>query len=370
MNPIHDDSQEDLPSDSTDSAGKPMDDVSFGDCDGPEVLSQCDQMNLAEISASADALVLHSLLMHNSGLLEESTNRALERTLATLDANHRASTEAVPHSPAELHTLPASRATTVVRMRWWQDNRVRIAIAASILFVLMTFVWQVRLPNAKTLLAQAYEYSLSTADREYHVRLQRGPISTSGTLLVRGNQAFRLQVQSLAGEQVFGRNDVEYWYAPPIGPVLKSDSRYWIASMLHQHSGGLPYLEPATVMQRLQDGYSLRRELVDDPATQRPTYRIVAKNEATDGDFFRPDQVTLWIDAESGRAIRISLERNPEEASNDFANPSVFYGMLTVEYVRETELSADYYRCESQFPDRTILSRPWSSELPKSNANQ
>lgn len=140
--------------------------------------------------------------------------------------------------------------------------------------------------------------------------------------------------------------------------------------MLHQHSGGLPYLEPATVMQRLQDGYSLRRELVDDPATQRPTYRIVAKNEATDGDFFRPDQVTLWIDAESGRAIRISLERNPEEASNDFANPSVFYGMLTVEYVRETELSADYYRCESQFPDRTILSRPWSSDLPKSNANQ
>ncbi len=65
--------------------------------------------------------------------------------------------------------------------------------------------------------------------------------------------AFRLQVQSIAGEQVFGRNDVEYWYAPPIGPVLKSDSRYWIASMLHQHSGGLPYLEPATVIQRLQD---------------------------------------------------------------------------------------------------------------------
>jgi hypothetical protein len=252
-------------------------------------------------------------------------------------------------------------------MQWWQDNRVRIAIAASILFVLITFVWQVRLPNAKTLLAQAYEYSLSTADREYHVRFQRGPISTSGTLLVRGNQAFRLQFQSIAGEQLFGRNDVEYWYAPPIGPVLKSDSRYWIASMLHQHSDGLSYVEPATVLQRLQDGYSLRRELVEDPETQRPTYRIVAKNEAADSDFFRPDQVTLWIDAESGRAIRIVLERNPGEASNDIAKPSVFYGMLTVEYVRETELTADYYRCESQFPDRTILSRPWSSELPKSN---
>lgn len=148
-------------------------------------------------------------------------------------------------------------------------------------------------------MAQAYEYSLSTADREYHVRLQRGPISTSGTLLVRGNQAFRLQVRSIAGEQVFGRSDVEYWYAPPIGPVLKSDSRYWIASMLHQHSGGLPYLEPATVIQRLQDGYSLRRELIDDPATQRATYRIVANNEAGKSDFFRPDRVTLWIDAES-----------------------------------------------------------------------
>lgn len=370
MNPINDESQEDLPSDLADSAGIPMDDVSFGDCDGPEVLSKCDRMNPAEIKASADALVLHSLLLHNGGLLEESTNRALQRTLASLDANSEASVEAVLSTPAELQSLPIDATSKVVRIWWWQDNRLRIAIAASILFVLITFVWQVRLPNAKTLLAQAYEYSLSTADREYHVRLQRGPISTSGTLLVRGNQAFRLQVESIAGEQVFGRNDFEYWYAPPIGPVLKSDSRYWIASMLHQHSGGLPYLEPATVMQRLQNGYSLRRELVDDPTTQRPTYRIVAKNELADSDFFRPEQVTLWIDAESGRAMRILLERNLGEASNKVANPSVFYGMLTIEYVKESELSADYYRCESQFPDRTILSRPWSNELPKSKANQ
>lgn len=370
MNPIDDDLQEEGPNDSVDSAGIPLDDFSLVDCDGPDVLSHCDPMNPEEMRASADALILHSLLLHNSGLLDESTHRALEQTLAALTENHRNSSEAVSPSPAELHDLTASSTSTVVRMRWWQDNRVRMAIAASILFVLMTFVWQGRLPNAQTLLAQAYEYSLSTSDREYHVRLQRGPISASGTLLVRGNQAFRLQVRSIAGEQVFGRSDVEYWYAPPIGPVLKSDSRYWIASMLHQHSGGLPYLEPATVIQRLQDGYSLRRELIDDPATQRPTYRIVANNEAGKSDFFRPDRVTLWIDAESGRAIRILLERNPEEASHDIANPSVFYGMLTIEYVKETELSADYYRCESQFPDRTILSRPWSSELPNSNSNR
>ena len=85
-----------------------------------------------------------------------------------------------------------------------------MAMAASVIFVLFTFFWQSRLPSAKALLAQAYEYSLALLDREYQVTLTRGDMSMEGTLLVRGNEAFLLTVNTIAGQQTFGRNGQEY----------------------------------------------------------------------------------------------------------------------------------------------------------------
>lgn len=324
-----------------------------------EILGQCERMSQEEIQATADSLLMHGLLLHSNGTLQESTDRALQRTLSALNDGDDSTEEILP---LELQSTPSTSSHD--RVRWWQNNRVRMAVAASLLFILITFVWQSRLPSARSLLAQAFEYSLSNLDREYHIRLERGPIETEGTLIVRGNHSLRLQIQSIAGEQVFGRSGDEYWFAPPIGPVLKSDSRYWIASMLHQHSGELPYLEPATVIQRLQEGYSLKREFVDDPLTNRPSYRIIATSDVESSDIFQPERVTLWIDVESGRTVRIILQRHLEKRTEETGNPPIFQGLLTIEYRKESQLAEDFYRCESQYPDRTILSRQWSTETP------
>lgn len=312
-----------------------------------------------QLQATADAFLVHSLLLHESGALEASTERALQATLSALHA------ESEPSITASTSVI--ARETSVAsqtRDRWWNRSSTRMAIAASVLFILLTFFWQTRLPNAKTLLAQAYQSSLSNLDREYHLALKRGELETEGTIIVRGNRAFLLQVKSIAGLQTFGRNDNDYWFAAPIGPVLKSDSRYFIASMLHQHSGGLPYLDPATVIQRLQEGYSLQRDMVEDPQTERTSYRIIATNQSDSSDFLRPDKVTLWIDLENSRVTRMVLVRTAKKEGSDNQNPSFFDGTLSIDYVTESNLAEEFYRAETQYPERAILSRPWAAEAP------
>lgn len=325
----------------------------LGGADLQDVLEQGDKLGLEQLQSTADSLLVHSLLLHDSGALKESTERALQATLSALQTEIDMTTATTSHSAT---AKPVN--DLYHRSRWWSSGPTRIAIAASVLFVLFTFVWQTRLPNAKTLLAQAYQYSLSNLDREYRFNLKQGELQTAdGTLVVRGNRAFLLRVNSIAGMQIFGRNDNDYWFAPPIGPVLKSDSRYFIASMLDQHSGGLPYLDPATVIQRLQEGYALQRDIIEDPASKRSSYRIIATNTTEPTDFLRPDTVTLWIDLDSSRVIRIMLERKDRKGGSEREKRAIFAGKLTVDYVTESQLSEEFYTVENQFPGRTVLSR-------------
>ena len=314
----------------------------------------------------ADALLLHSLLLQNAGSLHDSTERGLQRALSALRSNDQKleTEDELFLTSQSIEPVTEPTVHREFRSRWWHQRGLRMAVAASVIFVLLTFFWQSRLPSAKALLAQAYEYSLALLDREYQVTLTRGDMSMEGTLLVRGNEALLLTVNTIAGQQTFGRNGREYWLAPTIGPVLKSDSRYWIASILHQHSGGLPYLEPATVLQRLQSDYKLARERRVDPKTNRDSYLVTALLEKPEqsADFLRPHRVQLWIDVESGRTQRIVLERHAPSPLRDSSGATLFDGTLTIEFNRETStLAPDYYRCESRFPDRTILSRPWSA---------
>jgi hypothetical protein len=322
-------------------------------------LESVDGLTPEQLQSAADAFLVHSLLLHESGALEDSTERALQATLSALHTDSETSSTASTSIMAR-ETVVASQSHN----RWWNRSSTRMAVAASILFILLTFSWQMRLPNAKTLLAQAYQSSLSNLDREYHLTLKRGELETEGTIIVRGNRAFLLQVKSIAGLQTFGRNDKDYWFAAPIGPVLKSDSRFFIASMLHQHSGGLPYLDPATVIQRLQEGYSLQRDMIEDPQIERTSYRIIATNQADSSDFLRPDKVTLWIDLENSRVTRMVLERTAKQQGTDNHNPSIFDGTLSIDYVTESNLPEEFYQAETQYPERAILSRPWAAESP------
>lgn len=261
-----------------------------------------------------------------------------------------------------INETEAVQVADVVRMPRRSLRWGAIAIAASVLLGLF-FVLDGAGTSSRAM--AAVQRSLNVAadqmTRKYLLQIQyRTPTEyepqIDNDLYVRGHDRFALRHPGLLPGNSFwiGKNEMNEWVVPPIGPVRIGNDMVlsrWLASYQQLDT---PYLHVATFLTRMSEGYLLE-ELSDEEVTlpdgtQVACQHIRAELEITD-EPNAPDTIELWASRETGMAIRIVVRWSLE--AGQVGRESV---VLTFQN-DEPSLSDEWFAPEAHYQGRRVIMR-------------
>ncbi|MEO1617513.1 MAG: hypothetical protein AAFV88_16795 [Planctomycetota bacterium] len=192
-----------------------------------------------------------------------------------------------------------------------------IAIAASVLLALFLLIDG---GGTSSTAMAAVQRSLNVAaeqmTRKYLLQVQyrtstEQEAQSDIDLYVRGHDRFALRHPGLLPGNSFwlGKNQIDEWVVPPIGPVRIGNDMVlsrWLAS---QQQLDTPYLHLTTLLTRMSDGYRLEEksdeEITLPDGTKETCQHVLAKLQRADEGNSPPDTIELWASRETGMAIRI-----------------------------------------------------------------
>ncbi len=251
----------------------------------------------------------------------------------------------VTRGMAELDAAP--RSTNVVRVTRF---RLRLALRAAILFVaivgLIFVVQKTPAVSAAAIVTRSLERSLENVGRHYvaqnTTRLGTRSIEVRADVYTKGpNQlAIRIQLPFLPQPLWFGRSGNDAWLVPPRGPVFVGDAEdldHWSDDDLSPRDLQLP-----DMLSKLRNSYSLvalpdeTLETADGP---RRTLRVRGERSRS-ATSRHPDRIEVWIDAESGLALKIVADWILAEGESGRES-------LIVEYKESTELDETFFTPEA-----------------------
>ncbi|MDZ4686372.1 MAG: hypothetical protein SH850_14990, partial [Planctomycetaceae bacterium] len=295
-----------------------------------------------EAQRAADVSLLHTLL---------------EQALRPDAAAREIRVQRVAASVRET-VMPAAPATVPTRRRW-------LATLTTVAAVLMAGVLLRNTFNPRTTATAAVDTALKAAtvetDRAYRVqtdlRLPDGaPKELTADLWVRGGSQFVVRQDVPWGDLYLGSDGVDHWVIRPVGPVLTGPEPGLIEQWLLRDQLSLPFLQVATLLQRLADRYDLKlgpaAEIVTAEGAKPVWCTQVVGTKRDASDLLAPDVIRLWTARQSGVAQQVELLWNrPED------QPGVSRVTLRLQPLA-AELPADWYRHEAHHdPDRRASRR-------------
>jgi hypothetical protein len=198
-------------------------------------------------------------------------------------------------------------------------------------------------------------------DRAYRVtadlRLPDGtPKSLTADLWVRGGHHYVLRQDAPLGDLFLGSDGVEHWVVPPVLPVVVGSEPGLIEQLLLRDQLSMPFLQVATLLQRLASRYDLKlgpageiTTSADGPAVWC-TQVVGTKRDASDA--LAPDVIHLWTARQSGVAQQVELDWNRSDEQPGLRRVRLQLQPLT------NELPADWYQhAPHHATDRRVIRR-------------
>jgi hypothetical protein len=169
--------------------------------------------------------------------------------------------------------------------------------------------------TAMAAVTQSLNQALQDIGRHYVVHSQwRLPNQGSETykvdLFVKGGEQFALKIpgpiQPLNSIWV-GSNQDQSWVVPPIGPVLEGNRRNLSKWFDKREDVATPYLHVTTALEMMGEVYELKTLPDEDVKAEGETigcHRVtgILKGKSSKE---KPDQIDLWVNAESGVAMKL-----------------------------------------------------------------
>ncbi len=163
-------------------------------------------------------------------------------------------------------------------------------------------------------------------------------------LYVKGGDKFAVRFGGPLQEVAYfwiGSNETHSWVVPPVGPVLEGDRRHLTSWFDERDDVSTPYLHITTALEKLSNLYELQILPDDDLEMNGKSHRCQRVNGtlARESTFSSPDRIDLWVDADSGVALKIV-------ASWDLAEDQFGRESATIMLQEEKELSDDFFTSE------------------------
>jgi hypothetical protein len=215
--------------------------------------------------------------------------------------------------------------------------------------------------NATAAVDTALKAASAETDRAYRVnadlRLPDGsPKALTADLWVRGGSQYVLRQDGLLGDLFLGTDGHDHWVIPPVGPVFTGTEPGLVEQWLLRNELSMPFLQVATLLQRLADRYDLKLGPAAEitTAADRPpvwcTHVVGMKREASDR--LAPDVIHLWTARQSGVAQQVELLWSRADDQPGLRRVTLQLQPLA------TELPSDWYRHDSHHaPDRRVVQR-------------
>lgn len=310
--------------------------------------------SLPELSAAdrrrvADLLWLDALLEHAQVRHAPAVESAVASVLTRLRDNDLGHVFNVPNEEGRVENVPHGRR----RSRRWASLLVAAAL------VLIGIVWWQQAPNsAYAMVEQVYRAALSTTDRTYRVTLTSDAPAVkvkTATLTVRGGEKFAFEhTGPLGGHLWIGSNGRDFWFVPPVGPVLVADSEQFVGQWLNRSQADLPFLQLTTILERMRDHYELMvlpNEPIDASGPTMHHLRARRRSDVTAEHARLPETVELWADRQTGVLQRLILTR-----SHNSTRPGP--QTITFDLTGEEPRAADFYDYSSHASNRVVVHLP------------
>ena len=296
-----------------------------------------------------DLVWLDSLLYQSQHAekLSASTNRTIDQVLTRLRSDSKeATSKTIPPAVQP----PASAQRRPKKGRGWGS---RLTVAAA-LFVAAIGWWVSQPQAAKAMFDQAMNAALTQEDRVYQVTITPFQSTTpprTGRLTVRGGEKFVFErIGPLGGRLAIGGNGKEFWFAPPIGPVLVANSEDVIPEWSQKPDLDMPFLQITTILRRMRDAYRLTRLPSETLAGHDgPLNHLVAdRRRRARGPFgMAPTKIELWTAPETGIVHRLVVHWSPE-------NNARMFDRIELELTKEVSSTPDIYDYSHYAPDRSV----------------
>ncbi|MEM7311810.1 MAG: hypothetical protein AAF497_01535 [Planctomycetota bacterium] len=206
------------------------------------------------------------------------------------------------------------RSTKVASVLNNTKSRVTYVCAVLLLVAIVVILNGGGTQSAMAAVVRSIDVAAEMTTRKYQIQIERrmrGETETSlANLYVRGSDRFALQHPSplLPGRSVWlGKDDVESWIVPAIGPVLKGDHtlhRRWTRDELD-----IPDMDISSLLTRMMSsGYRLEA-MSDEEISVSDGHTFVCQHIRAERETAEqpnlPMAIELWASRESGIAVKI-----------------------------------------------------------------
>ena len=302
--------------------------------DNDSMLSVEDRRRVADMQW-LDALFEH-LHGHNTAAVEKSVSMVLTRLRDEIE------------EPAPARVSPHGRLRSTHRFR-------PLLIAATLLVLVTVVWWQNASQSAHAMIDQAFQSALMSTDRTYRVTIAANVSSKahySATLYLRGSEQFVYETTGPLGRRIWiGANGGEFWFIPPVGPVLVGDAEQFVVQWLNRSKTDMPFLQLTTILKRMRDNYDLTVLTDERLETDGPTFHRLHARRRQDSpadDARSPESIELWANHKTGVIQRLVVSRSDQRRA-------LLPQIVTFDLTDENPLSKDFYDFSSRAADRPVV---------------
>ena len=302
--------------------------------DDVSMLSVEDRRRVADVQW-LDALFEH-LHGRNAAAVEKSVSMVLTRLRDEVEG------------PAPVPVSSRGRLRSTRRFR-------PLFIAATMLVLIAVFWWQNTSQSAYAMIDQAFQSALMPTDRTYRVTKAANASSAahySATLYLRGSKQFVYETTGPLGGKIWiGSNGREFWFIPPVGPVLVGEAEQFVVQWLNRSKTEMPFLQLTTILKRIRDNYDLtvltdERLEANGPAFHRLHAR--RRQDSPADDARSPESIELWANHKTGVIQRLVLTRSDQRRA-------LLAQIVTFDLTDESPLSEEFYDFSSRASDRAVV---------------
>lgn len=187
-------------------------------------------------------------------------------------------------------------------------------LAAAVVLTAIFVPYFVSSRSAMAAVTQSIEEAWKDVGRHYSAksRIQVGELGTverTGDLYLKGGERFAIHMDGVLPESgiwLIGDRG-RAWVVPPIGPILEGDVTELIDWLARRDDLATPYLHLSTILDRMRDSYHLKSmpDLMLQTKLGAVTCQHIVGTLKEPGDGGIPDRIELWVEAESGIAMKV-----------------------------------------------------------------
>ena len=220
-------------------------------------------------------------------------------------------------------------------------------VSAALLIVLFSPIFGQN-NSVQAAIERTIQNSLQDIGRHYKLKTQYngGQLTTrEADLFVKGPDRFAVRVMGpfKRGTTWIGAVEQKAWALFPIGPIFESTPEFISSWLSRNKEIQTPFLHISTILRRMKGDYNLLGRPDSDIETKQGLVRcqhIIAERKEGISDHDIPLRIELWIDSETGVAMKVRANWNPDLDPRGRES-------IEVKFLNETELTDDFFTPEA-----------------------